>query len=333
MAIFLRAQGVRRFALHRALQAVAVTVTVAVVAFLLVHFAPGDPFSLSLGDPGITDAWRAQQRALFGLDQPLPSQLWHLASGYLRGDFGWSIRHARPVADVLRQALPNTVLLMGTGLTLGLVSGVALGTWQAARRGTVGERLSGALALAVVSVPEFLIAIGAIALVARHLHWLPASGLIDQRAHYSLGAAGRVGDVLTHLALPALVIATTVAAAVSRYHRAAMLAVLEQDYIRTARAKGLTEWPVIVRHALPNALASVLALTGLLLPALFGGAIVVEQFFDWPGMGRLMFDAALGRDYPLIVGGVVLAGALVAVGSAVTDVLAHTLNPRLELDA
>ena len=322
-----------RFALRRAGQAAIVIVAVATLAFVLIHLAPGDPFPTALDDPSLTDAVRARLRAQFGFDRPLFEQYLRFLWNYLRGDFGWSVARNMPVATAIADALPRTVLLMATGLVAGTAGGVALGTWQAARRGSGAERLVGLGAVVVYAVPEFLLAMGMIALFALRLRWFPMSGIVDARSHDALGAAGRAADVLRHLALPAATLALVVAASVSRYHRAAMLAVLPEDYIRTARAKGLSERDVVLRHALPNAMGAVLALGGLLIPALFGGAAVIEKFFDWPGMGRLMFNAALGRDYHLVVAGVVLSGAIVAAGTAFADVAAAAFDPAQELDA
>jgi len=307
-----------RFALRRAGQAAIVIVAVATLAFVLIHLAPGDPFPTALDDPSLTDAVRARLRAQFGFDRPLFEQYLRFLWNYLRGDFGWSVARNMPVATAIADALPRTVLLMATGLVAGTAG---------------GERLVGLGAVVVYAVPEFLLAMGMIALFALRLRWFPMSGIVDARSHDALGAAGRAADVLRHLALPAATLALVVAASVSRYHRAAMLAVLPEDFIRTARAKGLSERDVVLRHALPNAMGAVLALGGLLIPALFGGAAVIEKFFDWPGMGRLMFNAALGRDYHLVVAGVVLSGALVAAGTAIADVVAAAFDPAQELDA
>ncbi len=307
-----------------------VIAVVASLAFLLIHLAPGDPFPSALDDPNLTDAARGRLRALYGFDRSLAEQYLRFLMRYARGDFGWSVAHSRPVRDVLLEVLPRTVLLMTTGIMFGVGGGVALGTWQAVRRGSTGERLSSALAVIALSVPEFLLAMGAIAFFAMRLRWFPMSGLIDLREHEGLGLWRRAVDVAGHLVLPAATLALVVAASVSRYHRAAMLAVLPEDFVRTARAKGLSERRVLLGHVLPNALGSVLALGGLLLPALFGGAAVIEKFFDWPGMGRTLFDAAIGRDYQLVVAGVVLSGVFVALGAAVSDVVAARLDPRLE---
>lgn len=322
-----------RFALKRALQAAIVIVVVASIAFILVHLAPGDPFPSVLDDPNLGAAARARLNAHYGFDRPLGTQYLHFLLSYARGDLGWSVTYSQPVGAVLRAVIPRTVLLMAVGLSLGVAGGVALGTWQAVRRGSRAERLTGLVAITTLSVPEFLLAMFVISVFALRLGWFPMSGMIDVRTHATMGAWAGAGDIARHLALPALTLAVSVAASISRYHRAAMLVVLPEDFVRTARAKGLAERRVILRHVLPNAIGTVLAIGGLLIPALFGGAVVIEKFFDWPGMGRAMFNAALERDYQLVVAGVVLSGVFVAIGAAAADILAAALDPRRELDA
>ena len=317
-----------RLIVSRGAQAAVVVFLVATLAFVLIHLAPGDPFSAALSDPSLSPETIAQQRALWGYDQPLLVQFGRWTTNLMRGEFGWSIMRARPVRDVLLETIPNTLILMGTALALGLTGGVALGTWQAARRGTVAERASGALALVLLSVPEFLVALGALTVLALGLRWFPVGRMIEPAMHETYGFAGRVGDVLSHLALPAGLLAVLLASAISRYHRSAMLSVLPEEFIRTARAKGAGESRVLARHALRNALGPVIAIAGLLLPALLGGAVFVEKIFNWPGMGLTMVEAVGRRDYPLILAGVLVGSVMVALGGAAADVLAWLTNPR-----
>jgi peptide/nickel transport system permease protein len=222
---------------------------------------------------------------------------------------------------------------MGSALVAGVVAGLALGTWQAARRGAVAERASNALAIATLSIPEFLVALAAVALPAARWHWFPVSGMTDPVLHFSMNPLERASDVLRHLALPAGTLALLTAASVSRHHRSAMLTVLPEEFIRTARAKGAGEFVTMVRHALRNALGPFTTIVGLRLPALFGGAVFVETIFGWPGIGHMMVDAAVGNDYPLVLAGVIVGSALVAVGGALADVLAALADPRVRIDA
>ena len=319
----------RRLLLSRAAQAAVVIALVATLAFVLIHLAPGDPFSGSLEDPSVSPEVRRTQRALWGFDRPLPEQYGHWVRNLARGEFGWSFSLFRPVGDVLRETVPHTLLLMGTALVAGLAAGLALGTWQASRGGSVADRAAGTATLVVLSVPEFLVALGAMALFGASLRWLPVGGMRDPALHESFGFLGRVLDVARHLALPAGTLAALTAAAVSRYHRAAMLAVLPEDFVRTARAKGASGRAVLWRHALRNALGPAITISGLLLPALFGGAVFVEKIYAWPGMGMTMVNGVVGRDYPLVLAGVLVGSALVAVGGAMADVLAALVDPRV----
>ncbi len=323
------ALALRRLLVSRAAQAAVVIGLVATLAFVLLHLAPGDPFSGSLDDPRMTGEMRAQQRHLWGYDRPLPAQYARWVGNLARGEFGYSLTLRQSVGEVLRETVPHTLLLMGTALVLGLAAGVALGTWQAARGGSLADRATGAATLLALSVPEFLVALGALALFAMRWHWLPTGGMNDPAIHERLSLGGRVLDVARHLVLPAGTLAALTAAAVSRYQRTAMLAVLPEDFVRTARAKGASERAVLVRHALRNALGPLIAIVGLVLPALFGGAVFVETIFAWPGMGLTMVRGVDGRDYPLVLAGVLVGSALVAVGGALADVLAALADPRL----
>jgi peptide/nickel transport system permease protein len=236
-----------------------------------------------------------------------------------------------PVARALADTLPSTLLLMGAGLLLAFSGGIALGAWQAARRGRPLVRLVDAAALVLYAVPDFWLALMALVLFAYLVPVFPAGGAIDPVMHDYLSVTGRLVDRLKHLALPALTLAAVSAAGIARYQRAAMLEVLPADFVRTARAKGLPERRVILRHALRNALVPVVTLVGLALPALLGGAFFVERVFAWPGMGELALGAIATRDYPLVTASVVVAGALVAAGSLLADLLLVAVDPRIRL--
>jgi peptide/nickel transport system permease protein len=323
------ALGVLKLALGRVAQAAVVIVLVATLAFALIHLAPGDPFSLALGDPAVSPETVAQQRALWGFDRPLPEQYMKWIGNLAHGDFGYSIMRLRGVGQVLRETVPNTLLLMGTALAFGVVGGVALGTWQAARAGTRAERAIGGLTMLALSIPEFLLALGALTVFAFRFRWFPVGRMIDPAMHETYSPFGRAVDVLRHLTLPAALLALLLAVAIARYHRTAMLAVLPDDYVRTARAKGARERVVLMRHAFRNALGPVITICGLVLPALFGGAVFVEKIFNWPGIGLTMIDAVGSRDYPLVLAGVIIGSVMVTFGSALADVLASLADPRV----
>jgi peptide/nickel transport system permease protein len=324
---------VRRFLFVRASHAAVVIALVATLAFVLVHTAPGDPFSTGLEDPSFTPALHAQQLHHWGYDQPLAVQYVKWIANIARLEFGWSHSRGRSVAAVLADTVPRTLLLMLTAIAAGVTLGAALGTWQAVRRGSRAEKISGAFALALLSVPEFLLALAALAIPAARWHWFPVSGVVDPALHDSMSFVGRAADVARHLVLPAATLALVIAASVSRYQRTAMLSVLPEEFIRTARAKGAGPSRVVWRHAFRNALGPLATIVGLLLPLLFGGAVFVETIFNWPGIGRTMVEAVAGNDYPLVLAGVVIGSALVVIGSGAADLIAAWADPRIMIDA
>ncbi len=319
----------RRALARRLLEIVVVAWLAATATFVLVHLAPGDPFSAAYENPSVTPALRAQLRAQHGLDRPIPEQYARWLGNAVRGRLGYSYTRHRPVTEVIARAVPPTLLLLGLALAGSFAIGIALGAWQAARRGGLVDRIVGTIALALSAVPDFWLALVAVMVFAWWLPVFPTSGMISPADYDYLTFGERIVDRLHHLALPALVLTLLAAASIARFQRAALLESLHEDYVRTARAKGLSERTVVFRHALRNALGPVLALVGLALPALAGGAVFVEKVFGWPGMGLLMVNAVNQRDYPLLVGAVLVGSVLVATGSAIADALAADADPRL----
>jgi len=305
-----------------------VAAVVTTLAFFLIQLAPGDPFTAVLDNPGVDPTLRDRLRTQFGLDQPIAVQYARYLANVARGDLGHSFARAQPVATVIAQALPNTLLLMGTALVLSFALGVALGVVQAARRGSLLDRASRGLSLAFFSVPDFWLAALLLIVLAGWLGWFPAGGREDIFAA-SYGPWARLADRLHHLALPALTLVLLTTAAVSRFQRAALLDTLSEDYVRTAVAKGLPRRSVVLRHALRNALLPVVTLLGLALPALLGGAVFVERVFAWPGMGSLLVGAVMERDYFLLTGCVLVGSLTVVAGSLLADLLTLVADPRL----
>jgi peptide/nickel transport system permease protein len=320
---------VRRFLLRRLAQAVVIVLLVTTITFVLIHLAPGDPY-FAAGDPGFaTPEMREAWRRDFGLDRPILEQYLRFLANAARGNFGWSFSLRRPVAEAVATFLPNTLLLMSVAIGLTFLFGIALGVAQALRPGGPADRVLGGASLLFYSMPEFWVALMAVLVFAYHLRLFPVGGIIDPVLYDYLGFWGRVGDRLRHLALPALTLALTGAAAIARYQRAAMLDVVGQDFVRTARAKGLPERRVVLRHVLRNALLPTITLAGIYFPYLLSGVVFVETVFAWPGIGRMAATAIASRDYPLVTVGVIIGGTMVAVGNLFADLTAAAVDPRL----
>lgn len=310
-------------------QALIVVAIVATITFVLVHLAPGDPFSTALDNPSVTEAMRARWRAEYGLDRPIAEQYVRYLTSIARGDLGWSFSMRRPVLDVLADALPNTLLLTGTALVLGFAGGIAIGVAQARAAGSRMDRALGAISMLFYAMPDFWLALMVMLVFAYWLPVFPVGGAVDPVMHDYLGVAGRVADRGKHLVLPAITLALLSAAGVARYQRAELLRILPEPFVQAARAKGASERRVMLVHALRNALIPMVTLLGLSLPVLFTGAVFVERVFAWPGMGWVILNAVATRDYPLVMAGVIVASATVAVGSLVADLLYVLVDPRL----
>lgn len=303
-----------------------VVTLVVTTTFVLIRLAPGDPFLEVLSDEHIPLEVRERVLASYGLDAPLPVQFGRFVASAARGELGWSLARSADVSTVLARALPNTLLLMGTALLIGLGGGVAAGAWQGWQPHRWSARITDRLGLLVLSVPEFVLALFLMLGPALALGWFPVSGLREEFG--PRGLAGVV-DLLHHLALPALTLGIVLAAIVARHQRAAMLSVAGAEFVRAARAKGVPERRIFLRHALRNALVPVLTLAGVLLPSLVGGAVIVEKIFAWPGMGTLTIDAVIGRDYHLVVGSVLVTSSCVVAGTFLADLALLWADPRL----
>jgi len=302
---------------------------VATITFALIHLAPGDPFSAVMDNPNVSERVRATLRAQYGLDRPLPEQFVRYVNQLAHGEMGWSFSHDRPVQAVLATALPNTLLLMAIALVGSFGLGILIALIQVARRGSTTDHTLSAISLFFFSMPDFWLAILALLAFTYWVPLFPVGGAVDPVMHEYMGLGARIVDRLWHLALPALTLTVLAAPTVARFQRAALLDVLPADYIRTARLKGLTEREILRRHALRNALLPIISLVGLSFPALLTGAFFIEKIFAWPGMGLAVVNAIGTRDYPLVVGGVILGSIMVTLGSILADLLYVWADPRL----
>lgn len=323
------ARGVGGTIASRLAQAVVVVVVVTTLVFVLIHLAPGDPFGSAMDNPNVTEALRARWRAMYGLDRPLFEQYLLYIRNMARGDFGWSFSMHRPVIDVLRSALPNTLLLAGTALVLGFAGGIGLAVIQAMRPGSRTDRTLGAGSMFFYAMPDFWLALMMMLIFAYWIPLFPVAGLVDPVMHEYMTPLGALADRLRHLALPAITLALLAGAAVARYQRAELLRVLPDDFVRTARAKGVSERRVMWVHVLRNALIPTVSLLGLSLPVLFTGAVFIERVFAWPGMGWVILGAVSTRDYPLVTAGVIVAAATVTLGNLAADLLYMVVDPRI----
>ena len=319
------------FLARRLLKAAGVVLGVVIVAFFVVRLPPGDPASVIAGQSGAADAqFMEQLRRQFGLDQPLPVQLWLYVKGVATLDFGVSHRVQRTVASLLVERLPATILLTGTAFAFALAAGVALGAIAARRVGTVADSVVTVLALTFYATPIFWVGLIFILVFAVWLGWLPALGMFTVGADLSGLAA--VADVARHLLLPALTLGLFYMALYARLTRASMLEVASQDFVRTARAKGMREGPILRRHVLRNAILPVVGFAGVQAGQLVGGSILVETVFSWPGVGRLAFEALLARDYNLLLGVLIVTSAMAVAINLVTDIVVALVDPRIEVE-
>ena len=322
-------RGIAITIVSRLVQAMIVVAVVATIVFVLIHMAPGDPFASAMDNPAVTEAIRARWRAMYGLDRPILEQYVRYLANVARGDLGWSFSMHRPVIDVLRDALPNTLLLAGTALVLGFAGGIATAVVQAMRSGTRTDHALGAVSMFFYAMPDFWLALMMMLIFAYWFPIFPVAGSVDPVMHEFMTPLAAGMDRLKHLALPAVTLALLSGAAVARYQRAELLRVLPDDYVRTARAKGVGERRIMLAHVLRNALIPTISLLGLSLPVLFTGAVFVERVFAWPGMGWVVLNAVATRDYPLVTAGVIVAAATVTVGSLAADLLYAVADPRI----
>ena len=317
-----------RYVLRRLVQVVPAVAGIVLIAFLAIHTAPGDPVLALAGEHGDA-AYYAFIRAKFGLDRPLPEQLVVYVTRVARGDLGLSFVHGRPVAVVIAERLPATLLLIVTALALSTTVGVALGVLAARRAGRPADLALRTGALLAHAMPSFWLAQMAAIAFALGTGWFPVQGLTDARR--SLIGWRYALDVAHHLVLPALVLAAGELALTTRLTRTGVLEALATDYARTARAKGLPE-RAVVRHALRNALLPLVTVVGSRAGLVVTGAVLVETVFAWPGLGQLLLSSIQTRDVPVLLGLFLLASTTVIVANLVTDLAYAWLDPRIRYE-
>jgi peptide/nickel transport system permease protein len=318
-----------RWLVRRGLQAGLTFLVVTGLLFVLMRIAPGDPLDRISEDRPMAPAEQARLKQLFGLDQPLSAQLARFAGAAVKGDFGVSIEYyPLQVSDLVKSRFAASLLLGVAVLVINLAGGVWLGVLQARRRGTWIDRWLTRFALTGFAAPSFWLGLVLVSFLSIRWHLFPAGQMHDPLLPADATFFERAGDLLHHLVLPAVTLSIVTIAVTIRYQRTAMLEVLRLDFVRAARARGLTERQVIWRHAWRNAVFPILTLIGLWLPILVSGSVFVEQVFNWPGLGSLAAGAIAARDYPVLIATSMLVSVAVLVGGALTDLGYHWLDPR-----
>lgn len=320
-----------KYVVRRLLQMIPILFGATLLIFLVIKMAPGDPFS-GMIDPRMDPRKIEELRRHYCLDCPLPVQYWNWLKQALVGDLGTSIRFKTPVATMIRERLGPTLALGIASEVLVFLLGIPLGILAAVKKNSWLDYLTTGLAFGGLSIPAFFFGLLLLKFFAlgTPFRLLPSSGLFTAGAN--LEGAAYLVDVGRHLILPALALGITGVAGLMRYVRTSMLEVLKQDYVRTARAKGLADQVVLYKHALRNALMPVITILGLDLPTLVGGAIITESIFIWPGIGRMTYTALLERDYPVLMALNLMFAALTMIGSLVADLGYALVDPRVRYD-
>lgn len=320
----------RNYLIRRVLQLVPVFLIIVISVFFLIHAAPGDPVS-GMIDPKMSPEFKAELRAKMGLDQPIYKQFINWAEQILNGNLGYSTSQKKPVADVIGDFIWSTFILALFALVVSLVIGIPAGIISATKKYSLQDNALSIFSLIGISMPSFFFGILLIKFFAYDYKLFPMFGMMDQNVR---NAAWHVKtlNILWHMVLPGAVLGLGSTASFMRYTRSAMLDVIKQDYIRTARAKGLREKVVIYRHALRNAMIPIITLLGFQLPGLFSGAVVTESVFGWPGLGKVGVDAVMARDYSLLMIINMMNAFLLMVGMLLSDVFYGLADPRIKYD-
>ncbi len=314
-----------QFLLRRLLGMVPLLLGISLLLFIIIHLAPGGPLDAYVDNPSVTPQALAQIKVAYGLDQPLPVQYLKWVKSMAQGVWGYSIRSGRPVTEEISERLPATLLLGGSALALSMALALPIGVATAALRRTAWDHALTLLSFAGISIPVFWLALMLQLLFAISLGWLPVAG------YETIGATG-VADRLAHLAMPAVVLALATVAAWSRYLRASMVDVLGQDYIRTAYAKGHGTLGVLFKHALRNALLPVVTVVSMEMASIISGAVITETVFAWPGIGRLFVESMDGRDYPVLMGLMMMGSAALVLSNLAADIVYALIDPRIRYD-
>ncbi|PID79760.1 MAG: peptide permease [Clostridiales bacterium] len=318
-----------KYITRRLLQSIVILFGVTLVIFILIHLAPGDPFIQSM-NPNITPELREKMLRDIGYYDPLAVQYFKWLGQALQGNLGYSIKFNKPVIRVIGDYLPNTILLGAISLLLSLLIALPAGIFSSTKRNSVFDYMVTIFTFIGLSIPAFFFGLLLIKWLTYDYNLLPTSGMVSAGMH--LEGAAFIADVAKHIILPTIVLSLLQTATFMRYTRSSMIEVIGEDYIRTARAKGLGEGKVIYKHAFRNALISIITIITLSIPTVFSGAVLTETIFVWPGIGRVNYDAILGRDYPLIMGIMLLMAVIILLSNFLADILYAFADPRIRYD-
>ena len=318
------------YIIRKLLLAIPLILGVVTLIFILVQLSPGDATDRFF-TPETPPEVRQMVMEKWGLDQPVHIQYLRMIGNLATGDFGVSIAQERPVFDIIGEKLPNTLLLSGVTLVVIIFTGLSLGIAQSIRQYSLFDNMASVLSLFFYSMPGFWLALMLILVFTVRLDLLPASGMVDAVSHDYMSPSQQFWDRVKHLLMPGLGLGIASSAGMARYMRSSMLEVVSQDYVRTARAKGLSESTVILKHTVRNALLPIITLIGLSLPFLFSGSVLIEYVFAWPGMGRVIVEAIFTQDTPLIIACFFVFTILVVTGNLLADIAYSLVDPRIRL--
>jgi len=319
----------QKYIIRRILQAIPILLGVSIIIFALTQAMPGDPLSHMM-DPNITKEDLESAREKLGLNDPKYVQYFRWLGELLSGNLGFSTKYSKPVGDLIKERIGPTFTLSLLALTIALVFAIPIGVYSATKQYSKWDNLFTVFAFAGISIPVFFLALVLIWLFALQLQWFPSGGLTTPGVTYEFPK--NIFNMLYHLVLPSMTLALLYMASFMRYTRSSMLEVIRQDYIRTARAKGLSEKVVIYKHALRNALIPVITILGLSLPGMFSGALVTETIFSLPGMGTLSYNAVVQRDYPILMATNLMFAIWTIVGNLLADIFYALVDPRIRYD-
>lgn len=313
-----------KYIIKRILISIPVLIGITIIDYGIMCLA-GSPLEMLQG-PRISEAAVEAKKIALGLDKPFYIQYFIWMEQLLHGNMGYSIKSYQPVADMIGSHLGPTLLLMGVSLIVSLIMAVPAGIYSAVHQYSKGDYAVVTASFLGSSIPGFFLSLLLIYIFTVRLGWLPSNGMI------TLGTEGGFADIVKHMIMPVLVLAFSMAGSNIRYIRSAVLEILQQDYLRTARAKGIGRFKVIYKHALRNALVPIITVIGMEIPLLFGGAVIIEQVFSWPGLGLMTMSAITSRDYPVIMGVCLLSAVVVLAANLITDILYALVDPTIQLN-